>query len=303
MTTNPNLAADNGLKTPPADTEVSAKVLHGLLTEQFPLYANLPLRLVASGWDNCMIRIGDELCARMPRRKVANQLILNEQKWLPILAPQLTLEVPTPLHIGRPSLNSPYDWSIVKWLDGNQACDGFIDDDQAEVLISFFKSLHHKAPDDAPISDCRGIPLSERVEMMDNRFARLAIRDAALCKLLEPIWLDALHAPIDTKPTWLHGDLHPRNVLVQNGKITASIDWGDMCAGDIASDLAAIWFLLNGKTARDEAIELYGMSRATIERAKGWALSMGLILIETGANDSPLNLKIGKQIIANILNQ
>ncbi|KAF0109701.1 MAG: aminoglycoside phosphotransferase [Hyphomonadaceae bacterium] len=303
MTTNPNLDADNGLATPCADTEVSTRVLHQLLKQQFPEYADLPLKLVASGWDNCMILIGDELCARMPRRKVANQLILNEQKWLPILAPHLTLEIPTPLHIGCPSENYPYDWSIVKWLAGNQACDDFMDDDQSEALIGFLKSLHFEAPSDAPISDCRGIALSERAQMMENRLARLAISNSQLFNQLHPIWRYALNAPIDTAPTWLHGDLHPRNVLVKNGKITAAIDWGDMCAGDIATDLAAIWFLLNGNQARQQAIALYGMSQATIARSKGWALSMGLIFMETGANDSPLNHKIGKQIIANILNQ
>lgn len=303
MTTNPNLEADNGLTTPAADTEVSTAVLHALLLEQFPEYAKMELKLVASGWDNCMIRIGNELCARMPRRKVANQLILNEQKWLPLLAPKLTLEVPSPLHMGRPSDLYPYNWSIVKWLIGNQACDGFVGNDQSAVLISFLKSLHVQAPNDAPTSDCRGIALSQRAEMMNTRLVRLRENDAELFQLVNPIWHNALEAPIDTSPTWLHGDLHPRNVLVQDGKITAAIDWGDMCAGDIATDLAAIWFLLNDKEARDAAIRLYGISSATIARAKGWALNMGLILIETGANDNPLNHKIGTQIIANVLNR
>lgn len=303
MTKNPNLEADTGLTTPAADTEISTSVLQSLLQSQFPEYAKLELKFVASGWDNCMIRIGNELCARMPRRKVANQLILNEQKWLPRLAPILTLDVPSPVHIGSPNEAYPYNWSIVKWLNGNQACDGFVGSDQSGVLVSFLKSLHLPAPQDAPTSDCRGIALKERATMMDERLARLKANDAELFGLLNPIWYSAVEAPIDTAPTWLHGDLHPRNVLVQNGKITAAIDWGDMCAGDIATDLTAIWFLLNDKNSRAEAIDIYGVSQATIARAKGWAINMGLILIETGANDNPLNQKIGAQIIANVLNR
>lgn len=43
---------------------------------------------------------------------------------------------------------------------------------------------------------------------------------------------------------WLHGDLHPANVRTADGMVCGVIDFGDLCAGDPAYDLAAAWLLL-----------------------------------------------------------
>ncbi|GGW65555.1 hypothetical protein GCM10010320_53520 [Streptomyces caelestis] len=43
---------------------------------------------------------------------------------------------------------------------------------------------------------------------------------------------------------WLHGDLHPANMLTADGTFCGVIDFGDLCAGDPALDLAAAWILL-----------------------------------------------------------
>jgi hypothetical protein len=48
---------------------------------------------------------------------------------------------------------------------------------------------------------------------------------------------------------WLHGDLHPANVLTADGTICGVIDFGDLFAGDPACDLAAAWILLPDDTA------------------------------------------------------
>ncbi|MBE8992763.1 phosphotransferase [Nostoc sp. LEGE 12450] len=54
----------------------------------------------------------------------------------------------------------------------------------------------------------------------------------------------ALNTPVDVEAKWLHGDLHPRNILVEDGAIAGIIDWGDITSGDIATDLAGLIFLL-----------------------------------------------------------
>jgi len=33
-------------------------------------------------------------------------------------------------------------------------------------------------------------------------------------------------------PLWLHGDLHPGNVLVSDGCLSGVIDFGDLTSGD-----------------------------------------------------------------------
>ncbi|MYX50365.1 phosphotransferase, partial [Streptomyces sp. SID8385] len=59
------------------------------------------------------------------------------------------------------------------------------------------------------------------------------------------VWEDAAAAPEWTGPRlWLHGDLHPANVLTADGTFCGVIDFGDLFAGDPAGDLAAAWVLL-----------------------------------------------------------
>lgn len=38
---------------------------------------------------------------------------------------------------------------------------------------------------------------------------------------------------------WVHGDLHPANVVVTRGTLSGVVDFGEVFAGDPAADLAA----------------------------------------------------------------
>ena len=74
-----------------------------------------------------------------------------------------------------------------------------------------------------------------------------AIVDRASADRAWEIWEKALAAPAwQGAPVWLHGDLHPANVVVQDGTLAGVIDFGEMCAGDPATDLSAAWILLPG---------------------------------------------------------
>ena len=44
---------------------------------------------------------------------------------------------------------------------------------------------------------------------------RLAGATNLITPQIRQIWHEAVQAPLDRPPTWLHGDLHPRNVLVE----------------------------------------------------------------------------------------
>jgi aminoglycoside phosphotransferase (APT) family kinase protein len=41
-------------------------------------------------------------------------------------------------------------------------------------------------------------------------------------------------------PLWLHGDLHPANLLVSRGRITGVIDFGDITSGDPAGPVGGV---------------------------------------------------------------
>ena len=53
---------------PAADVDVSVDLVRALLRDQHPDLADLSLRVVASGWDNVVLRLGDRLAVRVPRR-------------------------------------------------------------------------------------------------------------------------------------------------------------------------------------------------------------------------------------------
>ena len=47
---------------------------------------------------------------------------------------------------------------------------------------------------------------------------------------------------------WIHGNLYPRNLLVSQGRLSDVIDFGDLAAGDPATDLSIMWMLLRSWT-------------------------------------------------------
>jgi aminoglycoside phosphotransferase (APT) family kinase protein len=269
---------------PAADIEIDETLVRSLLRAQHPDLAHLPLRSMDSGWDNAMFKLGDELAVRLPRRVAAAKLIEHEQRWLPQLAPLLPIAVPAPVRVGQPAANYPARWSIVPWLRGHNADLTEPAADQAERLVAFLCALHRPAPADAPVNPYRGVPLRERAAPMAERIGRLQRETTVLSDAVLRIYEDAVETPIDVEPTWLHGDLHGGNLLVDDdGAITAVIDWGDMARGDRATDLATLWMNLGDRKARENAMRAcHGVSDATWRRAKGWAALYGVTLGTSG---------------------
>ncbi|BAY37417.1 stress response kinase A [Nostoc sp. NIES-2111] len=287
--------------TPVSEMEIDTTLVYGLLSNQHPDLAQLPIHLVDTGWDNVMFRLGDRLCVRLPRRTIAAKLIENEQTWLPLLAEQLTLPVPKPYRIGLPENNYPWRWSVVPWLSGVAADQAEPHTNQAKIFASFLRSLHLPAPANAPINAARGIPLSQRQAAVEERMQRLQRKTNLITQKVIDTWNTALNTPIDVEPKWLHGDLHPRNILVENGVITGIIDWGDITSGDIATDLASMWMLFSERNTREQVLAEYAnISEATRQRALGWAILFGVMLLDTGLIDHPRHAVMGERILRRV---
>ncbi len=110
------------MATPAAEVDVGVPLVRALLVDQHPDLADLPLRVVANGWDNVVLRLGDDLAVRIPRRAAAAELVEHEQRWLPELAPLVApVRVPLPVRTGRPALGYPWSWSVVPWFPGTVA--------------------------------------------------------------------------------------------------------------------------------------------------------------------------------------
>jgi aminoglycoside phosphotransferase (APT) family kinase protein len=270
---------------PAHDVEITPELARALLAEQHPGLAERPIVLSENGWDNAVLRLGEDLALRMPRRAPAAWLILIEQRWLPVVGRDLPLPAPIATHIGRPGLGYPYAWSVVPWFDGAPSDLEPPGPDQGEALAAFLTALHRPAPEDAPINRFRGsVALADRAQAFEDRFGQAERRTGRRFDRLRAIWALGTAAPIDLPRTWFHGDLHGRNVLTKDGRFAAVIDWGDMGGGDPACDLASIWMLLPDRPARAAAMAAYPASEATWARARGWAALMAVMLLSVADN-------------------
>jgi aminoglycoside phosphotransferase (APT) family kinase protein len=287
---------------PAAEVVVDTETVRGLLRAQHPDLSDLPLQETAAGWDNFMFRLGEEMLVRLPRRLASVAMIEHEQRWLPAIAPQLPVPVPALLRMGKPGDQYPWPWSIVPWLSGETADLAPLTADQAKPLARFLRALHVAAPADALKNPARGVPLQQRAIAVQERMQRLAQKTSLANSTVFKIWESALEAPPAELSTWFHGDLHPQNVLVEDGRLTGVIDWADIAAGDSAIDLASIWMLLPTVAARESAMAEYGrVSTGSWARALGWAINLSTLLLETGLVDNPRHAAIGELTLLRII--
>ena len=224
---------------------------------------------------------------------------------MPLLAGKLPIPIPAPVRSGAPNGSYPWHWSIVPWIEGTPADETAVTTKHAHDLAHFLQALHTPAPAEAPANPVRGVPLSRRAESVDARIHRHLPENTLYGRSIRHAWKEALEAPIDLPNTWIHGDLHPRNILVEGDRIAGVIDWGDLASGDAATDIAGIWMMFPERPAREAAISAYAtpdrpLSTATRKRAKGWAILFGLMLLDTGQVDNPRNAALGRRILDTI---
>lgn len=288
---------------PAAEIDVTVDLVRQLLAQQHPDLADLSLGVLANGWDNMVCTVGSELLARLPRRALAAELVAHEQRWLPVLAPRLRLPIPAPVRIGHAAGGYPWSWSLVPYLPGRAAALTPPQDlnSAAAALGEFLAALHVPAPEDAPTNRFRGGALAARA---DRVFEHLGLMPSGPdVDLAAAIWKSALDADAWAgPPTWLHGDLHPANILVDAGQVSAVIDFGDITSGDPATDLSLAWMMFPARE-RDTFRQVYGKADDhTWARARGWALSLSLAFLTFSA-DNPLMAGIGQRTFREVLGQ
>lgn len=283
----------------PNEFEINIPLVQKLLIEQFPCWAELPLTPVSSaGTDNALYRLGDDRVVRLPRIDWAVKDVEKECEWLPKIAPFLPIAIPLPLAKGVPTEDYPRPWSVYNWLEGSNPVVAQISDLLTNDLISFIRALHKADLPNGPIST-RGVPLEK--QDAETRKALQALDGIVDVRTLTAIWDTALQAPKWSKlPVWVHGDLSPGNLLIQNGRLSAVIDFGNLGIGDPACDLIIAWNLLPGhlRCAFREGLEI---DDATWQRGRGWALSVALIQLPYYKDTNPTLANSARHVIQEIL--
>lgn len=263
------------MRVPEAEVAIDERLVRALLVEQHPDLADLPLEPAGEGWDNAIWRLGRHLAVRLPRRELAVGLLEHERRWLPGLAERLPVAVPTPRYLGVPGCGYPWPWHVVEWLPGATADVDPLDGAGARRLGEALRALHVPALPTAPHNPYRSVPLGARQPPL------ALLRDAGWNggrRRLERVWDAAVEAAADAEPTWVHGDVHVRNLLVSHGDLVAIIDWGDLCAGDRAVDLSVLHTSLAPGLERAFADGYGPLDAATAARARGWAIVFSTIV-------------------------
>jgi aminoglycoside phosphotransferase (APT) family kinase protein len=86
---------------------------------------------------------------------------------------------------------------------------------------------------------------------------------------------------------------------VRDGALVGVIDFGDLCAGDPATDLAGGLLALPLQSL-EEFFGAYGeLDDSTIRRTLGWAVHFGLMFVLLGESDEPTYGAIGRRALAN----
>ncbi|PCE23984.1 aminoglycoside phosphotransferase [Paraburkholderia acidicola] len=256
--------------------QIDDQLVHRLIQAQFPEWGNLPVQMVKpGGWDNRTFRLGNDMLVRMPSGPAYAAQVEKEHRWLPKLASQLPLPIPTPLVRGMPDNGYPWSWSIYRWIEGEPAKAELIKDMNqfAGSLAEFLDALHQIDVEDGPLAGPHNFHRGGQLAVYDQeiREALIELRDHIDASAVERLWNVALQSDWQASPVWVHGDVAFGNLLVTDGRLSAVIDFGCSAVGDPACDLVIAWTQFSG-TSRATFRNKLSFDNGTWDRARGWAL-------------------------------
>jgi aminoglycoside phosphotransferase (APT) family kinase protein len=281
---------------PASQPAINSELVRNLVSTQFPQWGELTIRpLAVSGWDNRTFHLGEHMLVRMPSAACYKSHVEKEQYWLLKLAPLLPLAIPTPLALGEPALGYPWKWSIYSWIPGETVAASSAADlnDLATRLAQFLFALQQIDATNGPLPSSDNFYRGGSLLVYDSEVRRaITTLDGKVdVQSASAAWEDALKFSWNNPPVWFHGDISPGNLLIQNRKLNAVIDFGLMGVGDPACDLAIAWTLFKGKS-REVFKATLAPDESTWSRGRAWALWKALI---TAAGFSDCNNTESKQ--------
>jgi aminoglycoside phosphotransferase (APT) family kinase protein len=288
---------------PAAELLVDERLVRRLLSEQFPELASASVCFLAEGWDVTVWVVDYRWAFRFPRRAAVVSGFERELEVLPGLAPLLPLAIPAPRFRGRASAAFPWPFFGAPLIPGREALEAGLDErartELAVPLAEFLAALHRPAVLEA-ISATRALPADPngRADMATRvPLTREALDEVARLGLWEaPSSTDVLLAGAlrlrPSRPNALtHGDLHVRQLLVADARLTGVIDWIDVCHGDRAIDLHLLWSFVPAD-ARDTFLAAYGpVSAEELLRARVLALFLSATLALHGHREGLADLE------------
>lgn len=261
---------------------IDAALAARLVAAQFPRWAHLPVTPVkVGGWDNRTFHLGEDMVLRLPTAERYAASVAREQRWLPVLATALPLEIPAPLAHGAPAEGYPWPWSVYRWIEGETVIAAGLGDPAVfgSDLGAFLAALHAADATDGPPAGPENFHRGGALAVYDaqTRAALARLEGRLDTRAAAAAWEAALATEWAGPPVWVHGDIAAGNLLMRDGRLRAAIDFGQFCVGDPACDLAIAWTYLDaaGRAALRAALPL---DAGTWARGRAWSLWKASIL-------------------------
>lgn len=268
----------------PADITISENIAKSAILNQFPLDIRA-IKLLGEGWDNTVFLINDDIVFRFPRREISVPLIEREIRILPKLSKFLSLRIPEPIYLGKPSREFPHPFYGHFRLNGISGCRVALSlseyEEAAKVLgdfLSFLHGLDLKALDldskdlDPELNRMEIEPLlknlHERLENIEGIYnlGKYRPKIEQICKQAR------IYRVKDAHYSFIHNDLYHRHLLFENHCLTGIIDWGDCGIGDPVADLGIVYQFFP-KSMHAVFYKAYGVVKNS---AKDYAKFLGL---------------------------
>lgn len=277
--------------------DIDPDLVRQLINSQFAQWAHLDITLAGTqGWDNRTFRLGDTLKLRFPRGPAYSEQAVKEARWLKVLARELPVKIPEVIRLGDPAGQYPMRWTVQDWIAGDVAGQRQANSVAfAEDVAGFLKALQAIDTRDGPVAGAHNFHRGGDLAVYDAE-ARAAI-DALAGEIdaerALAVWEMARASRWEDGPVWVHGDVAAGNLLVQDGRLCAVIDFGCLGVGDPACDLVIAWTLFEG-AAREAFRRGVGLDAACWARARGWALWKAAIVAARDGGDGEARRVLGE---------
>ena len=260
--------------------EVTPEAVAGLVADQFPQWAALPVTPVPShGTVHLLFSLGDDLVARLPMLPAEPDdgyaAVAAEQRAARQLLGRVPVATPEPVATGAPGAGFPLPWSVYRWLPGTTAGDDVAGSERFGRDLALFVAAVGAIDTGGRVFDRPG--RGGALKDVDAYVDRSLVRDPApfTGSALRALWERLRETPRDDADTMTHGDLMPGNLLVSAGRLTAVIDVATVGPADPAIDLQPAWNLLTGP-GRAAFRAALGPTQDQWDRGRGWAFAQAV---------------------------
>ena len=278
-----------------ADLEVDEPLARRLIAGQF--FTPRTLVRLGEGWDNTVWVADERWVFRFPRRALAIPGVEREIALLEPLSAQLPLAIPVPRFVGAPADGFPWPFFGAKLIRGRELPLAAPTDDErralARPLAEFLRALHGARLDaELPLDPFGRTDMAVRVPRTIEALRAIEPRyrpPASVSAVLEA----ARELPRANGAVVVHGDLHFRHLLLDGGRLTGCVDWGDLCRADPAADLALCWCALPPDAREDFLAHYRPATEEQLLRARVVAIFMCAALAARARQGAILRVALG----------